>query len=135
LSFPCRAPRLEVNWQAGALTAMKTSTSSLAIIAALILSSTIALAQTPQMSFGTRAVGNIKISFDVCQRRAAEALRDEGYEVNPAKDVVVGKRGEFVAQIICAPRQVIVFVVMGPNSPETARNVDTLANNLAASRK
>jgi hypothetical protein len=80
--------------------------------------------QTPSCPPNTRTLSSRVgygegLSFNECVRRADAALRQDGFEPKQSKESIYGIRGDYLAQIICAPKQVIVWLMLGPNDKET----------------
>jgi hypothetical protein len=101
---------------------------------ALALSPKLVMAAPPPVATGY-LVENL--SFDACIQRAPAALRGEGFEVTqptlPAGATLntVGARlGDYSAVILCGPKQVIVFVVAGPDGQTAAGYLNSLEQSL-----
>jgi hypothetical protein len=67
-------------------------------------------------------------------RRGEAALRDEGFEAARTEQAASGIRGGYSAQIVCAQKQVVVFVIVGPNSNDAQGYVQSLFNAFSQKR-
>jgi hypothetical protein len=91
-------------------------------------------AQSCPTSLVTKATGWNNLSFNDCMRRGESALREEGFEAARSEQAAGGTRGRYSAQIVCAQKQVVVFVVVGPESNEAQGYVTSLFNAFSQKR-
>ena len=91
-------------------------------------------AQSCPTSLVTKATGWNNLSFNDCMRRGEASLRDEGFEAARSEQAAGGTRGRYAAQIICAQKQVVVFVVVGPENSEAQGYVMSLLNAFSQKR-
>ena len=93
-----------------------------AAIAALLLA-----ASPAHADWQTRVVGVVDISFQSCMDRSQQVLQQQGYRLVVHPSAVGGYLGDYSAQIICAPRQVVVAVEVGPDSATITSYLDKIA--------
>ncbi len=109
--------------------AAKSLVAGLTLIFAGLGLSSATLAGPPGMS--SHASG-WNMSFNECMRRASAGLRENGFEVQVHQTAAGGLLGDYNAQIICAPKQVIVVVVAGPEANKADEYVKSIQQTLLA---
>jgi hypothetical protein len=54
------------------------------------------------------------LSFNECMRHSEQVLQRAGFDVQRLQQAAGGTYGPYSAQILCAPNNVVVFIVTGP---------------------